>query len=292
MNHTFLKAKASVIFNKRYQMQMGDAFEFLEDTSSSRNKVYNEILNGIVQINNKEFLYKNNSYLVYNRELNENIVCIEAGKRQQFEKSQPDKTGFTLKYDTNYPIFRIYFHRVTQLVFIEINRSVMNENALTNFVEFFLSLFYEIKKMEIVIQPLYEKAKFWEILENDINIIKELEFELLAPNLFDANSTAKEFAQKMRDRNNAERVRISLISETGVIISKDDIELNSYVDYTSQGCGKWKVKIKNRDRNVTTTIRSRNVVKKVKFNLDIQDKNNIELEIAMINSMVADEKNS
>lgn len=288
----FILCKLSVLFNKRYQLNFEDVNTNFQDNIETRNRRYNKILDAILQPKKQEILYRNSRFIVFSKSLGEKLVRLDIGKKEEVKKPGLDESGFVEKIDEEYPNFHVYFHRETQDVIIERNFKVLStEMALINIVNEYIRLFYNQNELEAIISPKFVTASFWDIVENEDYLIRKVEFELFAPNFMGAVNSAKELAKKMRDKNNAERVKFILISENGVIISKNDAEMGSYVDYTSQGCGLWNLTAKNKKTGKNVNLKTKKTIKKVKTSITFTEEGYV-VEINKINEMVKNEEDN
>ena len=104
-----------------------------------------------------------------------------------------------------------------------------------------------LKKIDatIDVNPITEEQEFWNFFEDD-NEVKNLNFNLTVPNLFDASDDATDFLNDARDNVGASNVSLNFSNSEGKLRpNKKGIE--SFVKYTSAGGGQWRLSYKDKN---------------------------------------------
>lgn len=148
---------------------------------------------------------------------------------------------------------------------MQTNPKLMTEDGLINCLETVLNSYLIDYSYKIHLMAEDNQDKFWSVTSQEYEV-KEVEFCLLAPNLFDCNDSASDLSREMHKKMNAEKTTIKLVSDTGLILQEDNI--GSYVDYTSRGAGYWKIKSFNKRANSTVKVSSKDARKKMKIILE------------------------
>ncbi|QWC00212.1 hypothetical protein KHQ88_01200 [Mycoplasmatota bacterium] len=272
----------SVIFMKQSKMILSKdkleySFDNYSDDKQGRNNFFNDVLDIAIKNHKYNTFYRKKEYIIFARKLSKDIVKIEYGKKEKITKETITNDGFSTINDEVYPHISIYIHRKYQTIFIEDNSSKFKlKNVIHGLKDLFKSIIINSYSgiAQIEIEGQSRNTDFWKYIRNN-DFIEEVEFHLLAPNFLNAGGKAKELAERIKEKYNAEKTVIKLHGEDGLII-KDDFK--SYVDYTSYGAGKWKIKYrKNRLSKKTSHISSTDIVKKVA--LEASDSGGIDLDL-------------
>jgi hypothetical protein len=103
-------------------------------------------------------------------------------------------------------------------------------------------------------KPLFVKEDFWQIVENYKGKIKEIEFELITPNMANIAGTVSEELKELARSTNTSRTKIGVAADqdAALNISKNDIQVNSLVEYASEGGGSIAVKVSNLKKKLRT----------------------------------------
>ena len=138
-----------------------------------------------------------------------------------------------------------------------------------------------LKKYDVIIDinPIIEEQEFWNFFEDD-NEVKNLNFNLSVPNLFDASDDATDFLNDARDNVGASKVNLNFSNSEGKLKpNRNGIE--SFVKYTSAGGGTWHLKYKDKNGNlksVKSTQKSKKIsIKFFEGEINSLDEDKVEL---------------
>lgn len=125
----------------------------------------------------------------------------------------------------------------------------------------------------IDINQIIEEQEFWNFFDND-NEVKNLNFSLTVPNLFDASNDATNFLNDARDNVGASNVSLNFSNSEGKLRpNKNGIE--SFVKYTSAGGGIWHISYKDKNGE-TRKVSSKQKSKKICMRFFKDEINNLE----------------
>jgi hypothetical protein len=112
--------------------------------------------------------------------------------------------------------------------------------------------------LSLQIEPLFNKAYFWGLVNQYSNRITWVEFEFVTPNMANISKTLANTLKTLGKETNAVREQLTLQSDksSSLDISQKNATIQGLVEYTSQGAGDIKLKIKGiRKRFQTSTSR-------------------------------------
>lgn len=104
-------------------------------------------------------------------------------------------------------------------------------------------------------QPLFAKEDFWEIVKKHQGKIKEIEFELITPNMSNISGMISDDLKNLAISTNTSRTKIDIEAdqEAALTISPYDQNVSSLVDYASVGGGTISVKVENLKKRLKTS---------------------------------------
>jgi len=109
--------------------------------------------------------------------------------------------------------------------------------------------------LDIAIEELFEQKSFWKFVQSHKYEIKLIDFKYIKPNLADISKSLPEDFRNFTDNVNSKESHIVLKApENGVLenIDKSNKTVNGLVEYTSEGAGEIKLKIKGFRKRYST----------------------------------------
>jgi hypothetical protein len=102
--------------------------------------------------------------------------------------------------------------------------------------------------------PTFEKNIFWEIVEKYPNKILSTEFLMISPNLSNISDALNFDLNKLHKDTNTQETTLRLQSdkESNLTLTKENDFIASIVDYSSEGGGNIKVKVKGLRKTIRT----------------------------------------
>lgn len=165
------------------------------------------------------------------------------------------------KLTTIYKDFKSSDHPTEPFVYVlinndpEVQKIAISENiqAFSNplVVKNVLSKVFnkELKELglSITINNLFDKQDFWKIIENNTNKITYIDFQFVRPNLAKISKSLNEVFRNFSKDLNSHESHLSVKSPTnGVLenLDKENKTLKGLTDYSSNGGGNVKIKVK------------------------------------------------
>lgn len=115
--------------------------------------------------------------------------------------------------------------------------------------------------LSLQIEPLFDEAYFWGLINEYSNRITWVEFEFITPNMANISKTLANTLKSLGKETNAVREQLTLRSDpsSSLDISQENATIQGLVEYTSQGAGDIKLKIKGIRKRFQTSNSRREV---------------------------------
>lgn len=115
--------------------------------------------------------------------------------------------------------------------------------------------------LNLQVEPLFNEAYFWGLVDQYRNRITWVEFEFITPNMANISKTLASTLKSLGKETNAVREQLTLRSDpsSSLDISKKNETIQGLVEYTSQGAGDIKLKIKGIRKRFQTSNDRREV---------------------------------
>jgi hypothetical protein len=210
----------------------------VEDLRKDKNKIFFKMIN---KIEFKWFRAEISHEIVYTDE--ETCLIRLAVNRPTVLRTEDFKSVST----NDWPWIYIFIDNnpEKQFLVIEINSDAWDSpditiNMLSRNINEFLNRYYLLAEIE----PLIEKNAFWEFVEKHKGQIKIIEFDMVSPNMSNISEKSNWPLREIRDQYNATRQKVRLEnSVTSIVVQKDEL-IESMADYSADGGGKTRFKIK------------------------------------------------
>jgi len=174
------------------------------------------------------------------------------------KKSQTVTKNFKREYITNEPYCYVIINNdkgVQKIAISENPNAFSNPDVVKNILGNILQKLLLRYQLNIEIEQLFDVGTFWNYLELNKGAIKSINFEFIKPNLADIS---KSLTKNLKDFTNAVNSHKSNIivkaPDQGYLenIDKKNIAVKGLVDYSSEGGGNIKVKVKGLKKYLKT----------------------------------------
>lgn len=115
--------------------------------------------------------------------------------------------------------------------------------------------------LSLQIEPLFNEAYFWDLVNEYPNKITWVEFEFITPNMSNISKTLADTLKSLGKETNAVREQLALRADpaSSLDISQQNTTIQGLVEYTSQGAGDIKLKIKGIRKRFQTSDSRREI---------------------------------
>lgn len=134
------------------------------------------------------------------------------------------------------------------------------------------ALSLELKKynLKLYISAINERDTFWNIIKKTRGQVTRIEIEIIKPNLSNISHSLKEDVRTLIEDTNSHLTTLKLESaEDGILsgITPKNENLNGIIDYSAEGGGNIKVKVRGQKELIQTKKSIKKI--RVKFDIDI-----------------------
>lgn len=218
-----------------------------EELKRKKNEFFDEILNGTNLYENKSNPLKlvhseDGFYLIKLAQKKSTIIS------QNFEDNKVDHEPFVYIILNNDP-------KVQKIAISENSDAFTKPTVVKNILVKLFNKYLEEYGLGVAIEELFQKESFWKFVEKNKYILKLIDFKYIRPNLANiSKSLPKDFKNFANDVNSKESHIVIKAPENGILenINKENPTINGLVEYTSEGAGDIKIKIKGFRKQYST----------------------------------------
>jgi len=109
--------------------------------------------------------------------------------------------------------------------------------------------------LNLEIEKIFDIKDFWAYVKDHKNEIKRIEFEFIKPNLASISKTIPIAFKNLQEQTNAHKAKVAIEApEHGYLekINKSNKEISGMVEYSSEGGGNIKIKVKGLNKQLNT----------------------------------------
>lgn len=227
--------------NRRMQFDAFDNISSLDDLLNKKNKLFEKVLLSI-----KSFEY---SYSEINHQLRHHegsLYLFRFGVNRFLNRETKD---FDKEELDNWPSFYagIWNKPDKQYLIVEERKNAFhNTQSFVKVFESNINSKLERHNLTIVVKPLFEEHSFWDVVKKYDQRVESIYFELITPNLANISDGLNEDLKKLAKDTNTSKTNLNINSDknSSLTIEDSNDEINNLVDYSSEGGGDIKFKIK------------------------------------------------
>jgi hypothetical protein len=237
--------------SKNIQLTIDNEVTSYEELVEKKNQLLADILNK----QNLTFEYSKAKIALRFDGTDENIFLFRINVLRKLKRHTPD---FKEEQIEDYPAVTIAIHndKSKQIIAIERNgKAFVHPETVSHIIENNLNRYLKSKNLAIYIEPIYSKEDFWDVVEKYENRIRELDIELIRPNMSNISSKIDEQLKVLENSVDAHKLNLKLQSskDANLIVDRQNPQIDGLVDYASQGGGNISFKIKGLRKKVKTT---------------------------------------
>lgn len=111
------------------------------------------------------------------------------------------------------------------------------------------------RQLTAVSDPLFEKHVFWNLINENIGKVQQIEFEIITPNMANISGTLPENLKEFARQTNSVKSKIVINSDpsTSLRVDENNPTINGLVDYSSEGGGDITLKINGYSKKIHTS---------------------------------------
>jgi len=267
--------------DRHFQGTLFGDIQTVEDLIANKNEIFYEQIKTTDKWKNKrteikgQLIYDKDSFLLF-RFAPRRIVKIE---NETFEEEQYENWPSILVAFWNHPEKQYLLIQDRKQAFSS-TKSVLD--TLTKSINISLG----IKQLKIYAEPIFHKKAFWTIINDNMRTIKNIKFELITPNMANISGALSEDLKSLAKGTNTAKTLLEIDADDSILhIEENDKQINSIVDYASEGGGNISIKV----NGIKKRIQTANSVKSIEIaELEITS-DNTERIVDLLKKVVADE---
>ena len=245
-----------------------------ENKSKDKNQVFKNFFEELKENGRVDSEYQTRRYYLIFINQYDSIVHCQLARERISDKYEMTKEKIVGTKDKDYPFINVFTELETQKFLIEYKSTIFeNYSTCGDVIQNIMNKYLKAIDATIDINQIIEEQEFWNFFDND-NEVKNLNFSLTVPNLFDASNDATNFFNDARDNVGASNVSLNFSNSEGKLRpNKNGIE--SFVKYTSAGGGTWHISYKDKNGE-TRKVSSKQKSKKICMRFFKDEINNLE----------------
>lgn len=179
-----------------------------------------------------------------------------------FKIAQKKTTTITQNFENliidNEPYVYVIFNNDSTVQKIAISDNIeafSNPDVVRNILKKIFNTDLEKFGLNIEIEQLFDKVNFWEYVSKHRKDITYINFQFIKPNLAAISKSLPNVFKNFAENTNSHESHITIKApEKGTLknINKKNQDIEGLVDYTSQGAGSIKLKVKNIRKQLNT----------------------------------------
>ncbi len=179
-----------------------------------------------------------------------------------FKLAQKKTTTITQNFENviidNEPYVYVIFNNNPSVQKIAISdnfEAFSNPDVVKNILKKVFRRDLEPYGLNIELEQLFDKVEFWEYVGKHKEEITYINFQFIKPNLANISESLPEVFKTFADNTNSHESHITIKApEKGTLenINKSNTNIEGLVDYTSNGAGSIKLKVKNIRKQLNT----------------------------------------
>jgi len=219
----------------------------IDEIKQKKNEFFGKVLDSLVDSKNNNHPLK--------LEHNEDDCYL-------FKLAQKKTTTITQNFENlvidDEPYVYVIFNNksdVQKIAISDNNDAFSNPDVVKNILKKVFRKDLEKFGLNIELEALYDKVEFWSYVGKHQKEITYINFEFIKPNLANISSSLPKVFKNFADNTNSHESHITIKApEKGTLenITKTNEDIKGLVDYTSEGAGSIKLKVKNIRKQLNT----------------------------------------
>jgi hypothetical protein len=179
-----------------------------------------------------------------------------------FKIAQKKTTTITQNFENividNEPYVYVVFNNdptIQKIAISDNSEAFSNPEVVRNVLKKVFKNDLEKYGLNIEIEQLFDKVNFWEYVKEHRKNITSINFQFIKPNLAEISKSLPKVFKNFADNTNSHESHIIIKApEKGTLknINKKNSDIEGLVDYTSEGAGSIKLKVKNIRKQLST----------------------------------------
>jgi len=218
------------------------------EVKEKKNIFFNTVLGSLVES-------KNNSNPIRLHHQDEEYFVFKIAQKKTARITQDFKNQTVSNEPYSYVIIN-NDDKVQKIAISENGEAFSNTDVVKNILTKVFRKELEQFQLNIAIEPLFDSKNFWEYVEKYKNDLTYINFQYIKPNLADISKSLPADFKKFAENVNSHESHLTIKApDKGVLenINKNNPVVNGLVEYSSDGGGNIKLKVKKIRKHLNTT---------------------------------------
>jgi len=239
-----------LVVDKMLQQGMFQDYQTADEIRNNKNKILQDILTNI------HFRFHSSQSEITSK------LLYSAGTMSYYKigvrrKTKVYKIDFSEDVIENYPniIVAINNDPNVQKVAIQVNQTAFQDSKIaSHIVQKSITAKLKHSNLSFIIEPLFDEKEFWKLIEQYPKQIRQVNFDLISPNLAKISKNLKVDLKQLYNETNTQRTKIELNAEpeSYLEIKKESEFVNSLVEYSADGGGNISLKVNGIRKKIQT----------------------------------------
>lgn len=218
------------------------------EVKEKKNIFFNTVLSSLVES-------KNNSNPIRLHHKDEEYFVFKIAQKKTARITQDFKNQTISNEPYSYIIIN-NDDRVQKIAISENGEAFSNTDVVKNILTKVFRKELEHYQLNIAIEPLFDSKSFWEYVDKYKNELTYINFQYIKPNLAKISQSLPADFKKFAENVNSHESHLTIKApDKGVLenINKENPVINGLVEYSSEGAGNIKLKVKKIRKHLNTT---------------------------------------
>jgi hypothetical protein len=198
---------------------------------------------------------KNNTNPIRLHDHDDEYYVFKIAQKKTTRITQDFKNQFISNEPYSYVIINNN-NNIQKIAISENGEAFSNTQVVKNILSKVFKKELEKFQLNIAIEPLFDSKNFWEYVEKYKNDLTYINFQYIKPNLASISKSLPEDFKKFAEKVNSHESHLSIKApDNGILenINKQNPIINGLVEYSSQGAGNIKLKVKKIRKQLNTS---------------------------------------
>lgn len=213
-----------------------------------KNTFFKTVLNSLVES-------KNNTNPIRLHHQDEEYFVFKIAQKKKARITQDFKNQTVNNEPYSYVIIN-NDNNVQKIAISENSEAFSNTDVIKNIIAKVFRKELEPYQLNIAIEPLFDSKNFWEYVEKYKDELTYINFQFIKPNLAAISKSLPADFKKFAENVNSHESHLTIKApEKGVLenINKNNSVVNGLVEYSSEGAGNIKLKVKKIRKQLNTS---------------------------------------
>jgi hypothetical protein len=234
--------------SRNIQKDLFEGIDSIEELIAKKNQFFKD---SILKIKTFEYSYSELAHKI--RHEDKDFFLFRFGVNRSISRETKD---FTEEEIDNWPSFYVgLWNRPDKQYFIVEERrdAFQQTRSFTKVFEENVNKVLYRYNLVCLIEPLFEEHSFWAVVKEYEERIESVEFELITPNLANISGKLSDELKDFAKSTNTQKTNMKIQSDKSshLNIEEENENIDNLVDYSSEGGGDIKFRIKNLKKTIS-----------------------------------------